>query len=138
MIDELLVRIQWITINWSVSNRFNLVGGGGRRTSEIRRRATPCLPPATYAGGSAAAARTLQLAAIAAKPLTKFHSPKLNSQLKRNATLREITQYAQELRAGFDKDKEQHPSGAKLLLSVAVPAGQDNIDNGFDVQTISE
>lgn len=43
----------------------------------------------------------------------------------------------QELRAAFDKDKEKHPSASKLLLSVAVPAGQDNIDNGFDVPTIS-
>ena len=43
----------------------------------------------------------------------------------------------QELRAGFDKDKELHPNNPKLLLSIAVPAGQDNIDNGFDVQTIS-
>lgn len=43
----------------------------------------------------------------------------------------------QELRVAFDKDKEKHPSSSKLLLSVAVPAGQDNIDNGFDVPTIS-
>lgn len=38
----------------------------------------------------------------------------------------------------FDKDKENHPNSPKLLLSVAVPAGQDNIDNGFDVPTISK
>lgn len=44
----------------------------------------------------------------------------------------------QELRAAFDKDKENHPNAQKLLLSVAVPAGQDNIDNGFDVPTISK
>ena len=43
----------------------------------------------------------------------------------------------QELRIAFDKDKQEHPSAQKLLLSVAVPAGQDNIDTGFDVPTIS-
>lgn len=46
-------------------------------------------------------------------------------------------QLIRELREAFEQDKQRYPNSQKLLLSVAVPAGQDNIDNGFDVPTIS-
>lgn len=44
---------------------------------------------------------------------------------------------SQEIRYAFNNEKLA-PGKERLLLSVAVPAGQDYIDQGFDVPTIAQ
>lgn len=43
----------------------------------------------------------------------------------------------QELREAFEKESKE-TGKERLLLSIAVPAGQDYIDNGFDVPKIAQ
>lgn len=40
----------------------------------------------------------------------------------------------QELREGFDKEKGNRP---KLLLTMAVPAGVDTIEAGYDIKSLN-
>ncbi|XP_044301177.1 chitinase-3-like protein 1 [Varanus komodoensis] len=53
-------------------------------------------------------------------------------------TKRRLSDLVQDLCIAFQREARRNPGTAKPILSVAIPAGKEVLDNGFDIQHISK